>query len=274
MNMPKTETKTHAELAAELGLEFEPEPQTGGELFANFLLYGPPKTGKTADACSAPGPVLLLTADTPNATRYAQLKYGDKVKVVRVQGLATLSTAMKAVQSGLFKTVVLDPVNEVYTRLLEDLSRGATRIALPIYGDVQTHLERACRWFCAQPQINFVMVAHELTLENDSGDGTRVEKLPHAGPSKDKLSQKLMGMVDVVAYTGLHRDPENGEVKPVARLFNAGGTRGGDRFDVFNEYEVVDLTRWLEVAASAAAEPQPADTADDTPAEGEKEKVK
>lgn len=45
------------------------EPLT--EAHMNILLYGPPKTGKTVGAATAPGPILYLNADRPNATRYA-----------------------------------------------------------------------------------------------------------------------------------------------------------------------------------------------------------
>jgi len=38
----------------------------------NVLLYGPPKSGKTVAAASAPKPLLYLNADRPNATRFAR----------------------------------------------------------------------------------------------------------------------------------------------------------------------------------------------------------
>ena len=49
----------------------------GAEPHLNVCLFGPPKSGKTVGAASAPKPLLLLNADRPNATRYVHAKYGD-----------------------------------------------------------------------------------------------------------------------------------------------------------------------------------------------------
>ena len=76
-----TETKPQTSLTF---VEQHPDPNV------NVLLYGGPKTGKTMGAASAPGPILYLNADRPNATRLAHAKYGKAIREVRVEGLQTL----------------------------------------------------------------------------------------------------------------------------------------------------------------------------------------
>lgn len=265
-------------------IEFEPQPVLGQRIHGNILLYGPPKSGKTAAAASAPGPVLLITADTPNATRYAQLKYGEeRLRVVRLKanpelppqerGLQKLKEAAEYLNSDAGKdieTVVLDPVGEVYSRLLEDQANYALSPSLPTYGNVQTHLERMCRKLCERADVNFVIVAHEGTT--DGQDGGDVEKLPNAGPSKDKLAQKMMGMVDIVAYTKVV-EREDGTSLYAAQIINANGRRGGDRFDCLGKYRELNLTEWIDTASNHdPTKPAAPKATDETPAKGEKEK--
>src|SRR6187402_2452551 len=55
----------------------------------NVFLYGPPKTGKTMGGASAPGPILYLNGDRPNAVVMAKRKYGDKLHIAKITGLET-----------------------------------------------------------------------------------------------------------------------------------------------------------------------------------------
>jgi len=63
----------------------------------------------------------------------------------------------------------------------------------------------------------------------------------------------LMGMVDIVGYTGVIQK-EGGDPEYVAQLVNAKGRRGGDRFDVLlgpgETTRPVDLTDWFATTAT------------------------
>jgi phage nucleotide-binding protein len=215
--------------------------------YANVLLYGPPKSGKTAAAASAPGTILYLNLDLPNATRFARGRAGDRMHEVQFEGLQTLVDIYAAVhQEPTFDTVVIDPIGDLYRRLLEEASDKSVRPTLNQYGDVGTHLERFCRSLCEAP-INVVLIAHEFPVQDEASG--EVEKLLWTGTksSSAQMSNKLMGMVDIVGYTGILETEDAGK-QYVAQLANAGGRRGGDRFDVLGDWRPLDLTEWFTLA--------------------------
>jgi len=250
-------------------MEFVNPPE---QPYANVLLYGQPKTGKTAGACSAPGSVLLLNADLPNATHYAHAQdHEGRVKEVRVEGKATLQEIMAAAypKSGPgWDTVVIDPVGELHRRLLEEASNMAVRPTMNQYGDVGTMIERFCRFMCEAP-CNTVIVCHELSIKDE--ELGRFERVPFTGTNNPALGAKLMGMVDILGYTGI-TTLEDGSTAYAAQLTTGQGRRGGDRFAVLGDWRPMDLTEWfltagchtgyeaLDVSSNALAE-QPAEAA-------------
>jgi hypothetical protein len=196
---------------------------------ANYLLYGPPKNGKTAGAMTAPGSVCYLNADLPGRVRFGKSRdKDDRVKVFQLPEGKVLETLIEvqnqAQQEGSWDTVVIDPVGDLYTRLLLDLSRKAMRPTLPTRGDVSTYLERWCRAMCENPRVNFVIVCHEY------GYVRRVE-LP------------------------IREDSDETEVQYVAQLRDGKGRRGGDGFDVLateeKPYRDLNLTDWAAEIAAA-----------------------
>jgi hypothetical protein len=235
---------------------------------ANYLLYGPPKNGKTAGAMTAPGSVCYLNADLPGRVRFGKSRdKDDRVKVFQLPEGKVLETLIEvqnqAQQEGSWDTVVIDPVGDLYTRLLLDLSRKAMRPTLPTRGDVSTYLERWCRAMCENPRVNFVIVCHEYRYGGgeEGDDATPSELLPFTGTtSTDKLPKKLMGMVDVIGYVRrvelpIREDSDETEVQYVAQLRDGKGRRGGDGFDVLateeKPYRDLNLTDWAAEIAAA-----------------------
>jgi len=245
-------------------LEFDPPLDPTPTI--NVALLGPPKTGKTAGAASAPGPVLYLNADTPGRMRYMRKKYGDKVSVVTFKYVKgersphqTLVDAAFAAYSGEWKTVVLDPVADIYKEMVLERFEGEvpetmSKPALNQFRVVQDELIRFCTALCKAP-VNFVMVFHD-SPEKDESTG-EVERVADAGPSKPKLGRSLLAKVDIVGYTlAVERD---GGINYVAQLAPVNGRPGGDGFNCLLEpgklARKLDLTEWVEVIAASEAEP-------------------
>ena len=231
-------------------LEFDP-PLSEQDITANIALVGPPKTGKTAGAASAPGPVLYANADLPARMRFARRKFGDKIKPVTVKGLGTLHDIVRAAYSGEFATVVTDPVGDVYRILVEERFDGKvpetlSKPALNQFRVVQDELRRYCQKLCEAP-INSVFVFHELSVQGENDQ--EVERTADAGPSKPKLAKTILGMVDVIGYT-FATQREDG-VHYVAQLAPINGRNGGDGFNCLLEEgklaRELDLSEWLEV---------------------------
>jgi hypothetical protein len=235
-------------------------PPTGQK--RSVLLYGPPKTGKTAGAASAPGPVLLLNADLPNASWFAHSRREDLFEVEYESFKQTMVAIGKGVADddltfgGMvppIATIVVDPINEMYRHLLEELSGRAVSPSLPTYQATSVHLERWCRALCKAPTLNVVFVCHDLPVKDESnGD---VERLPATGTNNPALGRRLMGMVDIVGFTAV-QEVEGEGFRYVAQLVNAKGRRGGDRFDVLGPFREMDLSEWFAEPLTRETEEQ------------------
>jgi hypothetical protein len=243
----------------------------------NVLLYGPPKTGKSMGAASAPGPVLYANADRANATRLVHATYGDKIHEVHIDSLETLLAVQAEAANPKWRTVIIDPLSEVYRVMVEQFSNRAMNPHLNNYGDAGTHLERFCRAVTDLP-VNFVMVAYDHTFEQ-KGEAPMLA-LPYTGSrSNPVLGQKIMGMVDVLGYTGVAQPPRpegQPETAPppdpvyMAQLIDGNGRRGGTRWPELGITRAVNLTEWDAVirAAEEVKKNQPA-----TPADAPKEAI-
>lgn len=258
------------------------EPPKDAALHPNFLLYGPPKSGKSLGAASLAqrGKVLYANADTDNSTYLAHKFYPGQIEEVEVDGLQTLidimllaeQMATKPVEEREFQTVVLDPIGDIHRLTLEGLSNRAIRPSLNQYGDVNVHIERFCRKLCKLP-VNFVIVAHEFPVQDESTG--EVEKLLWTGTkaASQQMSQKLLGMVDVAGYTSVLIPEDGGKKQFVAQLVTSKGRRGGDRFGVLGDWQPLNLSAWVEMMEQTPAEnmiqmPVTQDEADKMKAEG------
>jgi len=227
--------------------------------YPNILLLGPPKTGKTAGACSIPGLVGLINCELPNASEYAHSVDTEN----RIQELVMpkdpkplLAEVMRScypAQGEGFDGWVLDTVGELHRRLLVHRSRGAVRPALDAYGDVAREVEDFCRFMCEAP-TTFVMVCHEHPVKDEESGGFKT--LPWTGTTNPSLGQKLLGMVDIIGFTGtITVKVEEGKVETkyvtqlVPGLGRPAGVRG--RFNALitpEGYRETDLTEWFETA--------------------------
>lgn len=237
----------------------------------NVCIYGPPKTGKSAGAGTAPGKILYANVDTTNATRFVHRRNPGNVFEPEVAEFnkdrpvffAWMVEIMKAAQNGEFDSVVCDPLSELYRRFLEDITRRNINASLQQRLEVSVQIERFCRALVAAP-VNAIFVCHELEIEGT--DDVPGKSLPYTGTSKTTLPQKLLGMVDIVAYTGVTTDDE-GKDEYVAQLVPGKGRSGGDRFACLGKVREINIAQWakeiyeFEESASAnvgtVVEPEP-----------------
>jgi hypothetical protein len=227
------------------------------DLNVNVLLYGPPKTGKTVGACTAPGPILLVNADRPNATRYAHAHSEQAINEVKVHGLQTLIDVVNELHgSGEYGSVVVDPIGELHRHVIEGISGRAIRPKLNDYGDVSVHVERFCRALCDLP-LTAVFAAHE-TGQKDEDSGA-FERLPWTGTSNPALGSKIMAMVDIIGYTGVIQNAENADPRYVAQLLPGGGRKGGARFGNLGAVRDVNISEWVELAEAELAQERSSD---------------
>lgn len=202
------------------------------------LLYGPPGSGKTVAACSAPGPILYLNAEGVDALTYSRKAYGDdKIREVAFTGRQTLIDVYLHLRDGDGgeQTVVVDSIGEVYRMLLEEI--GGDRATLQNFGDVNTIIERFCRSL-RDLDLHVVLVAHEEIADVEG----EIVRRPVTGGKK--LPEILMAMMSVVAYCGVVS--KDGEPRRyVGQLVQANGRRAKDRSDSLGKSRDLNLTEWI-----------------------------
>jgi hypothetical protein len=218
----------------------------------NILLYGPSGSGKSTAAASAPGPILYLNADGPDALRYPRQRYGnEKMREVAVTDGKVLNEALIMLrQGGGFATVVLDTFSAIYTVLLEEKAKGGLP-TLPQYGDVGTALERFVREVRDLP-VNFVVLCQEFSVKDES-TGV-IERLPYTGTNNPALGTKVIEAMTIVGYCGRVAPQEAGSARYMATLVDVPGRRGKDRTNTLGTARELDLTEWI---ATASGDPGP-----------------
>jgi len=230
-----------------------------------------PKTGKTIGASTAPPGVLYMNCDLPDATRQAHVRHSDgsimelempeEGKGGMLKLMAEVVNAINDPKQAMVATVVIDPIGELYRRILEDLSNRAVRPTLNNYGDAGTHLERFCRSLCRSP-INTVLCAHEWGYEKVGDEGMEMGIWTGTRSNSVSVGQKIMGMVNIIGYTGLIVQ-EDGTKRWAAQLITGRGRQGGDRFAALDAVEDVDIQAWIakiKAHESRAQHPQSAET--------------
>jgi AAA domain len=219
----------------------------------NVALVGSPKSGKTMGAASAPGPILYLNCDLPNATRRAKQTYPGKIHEVKLEKqpdrttniMAALDDIARASFAGEYGTVVLDTIGDLYKLVLEAQSARAVRASLPQRGDTSVYLARFCEALCEAP-INAVFICHDMPVKDEAAETTTI--LPFTGTNNPNFGRKLLGMVDVIGYSGEVQGEDGPEW--VAQLTNEKGRPGGGRFSVLRGekgYRRMNLTEWVDV---------------------------
>lgn len=229
----------------------------------NVLITAGGKRGKTNAAASAPGKVLYNNFDLPNATRLIHRRFSDKIIEPRLPEQVPGQRRLFAHMIELMKiannpqplgieTIVVDPVDGLYRRLLEEFSNRSVRPTLPTYGEVSVQVERFCRALCEAPDVNAIIVCHEFLQQ----DGEELVSIPFTGTKAGSptLGAALQSMVDIVAYQG--QIDVTGATGPAAsrdgtklytsQLIPLKGRLGGDRFNCLGDWRPSDISEWLE----------------------------
>jgi hypothetical protein len=215
------------------------------------VLWAAPGQGKSVAAASAPGPILVVSADRPSAYRYARKHHGHTtatLREVRYTGPETLEAVYKYLRENQdVKTVVVDPVSNIVDQLA-DVAPPSPRDGGTDYQWVNKKMlgfVKSLRTF----DVNVVLVGHEKVNDGKKGDGKMYPALGGA-----TLINKLLAEMDIVAHVERVPKPTDddpgaavwiGQIQPRDNLVTKDGTNAlGDR-------RIADLTRWFDVATEA-----------------------
>lgn len=208
-------------------------------------LWAPSGEGKSVGAASAPGPIVVLSADRPGAYRTPRRLHRDTVLMEtpykNAQSFVDLFRFLRDHPTGqATKTVVLDYFGGIYDKLVEEVPKKSDgdpnwqAVNKKIFSFIQ-----ALREF----DINIVIVAHEKLSDGKKGDGKLYPSL--GGPA---LINKIMAEMDIVAH--VEREGEGKAAKYMARVASGHGIVGKDSTDALGERPELNLTAWFETVAN------------------------
>jgi len=239
--------------AEEIGLVFVEAPPVPEHV--NFLLYGPPKTGKSTAAATAPAPIMWVNAEGRNALHHARktarLRRASIFEVeirAGVNAQVELRKVLQHIRSGAeprVQTVVVDTLAKIRNALVRQIVTPGARNSLQQYGEVARILREFVLALRDLP-VNVVLIAHQ---DVQDAEGERIVQALIGGA----LTEEIPGEVDVVAYTHSYKDEESGERRYVGQLVEAKGRIAGDRSGGLGAVRDLDLTEWLETYRRALA---------------------
>lgn len=235
------------------GLTFVEDDGVAPDTF-NVLLFGPPKSGKSTAAATAPGPILYLNAEGKGALGYARkvaLERGNRIHEVALpngkngqSALAVMRATTEHLRSGnepVVQSVVVDTIGKVREALANELVVPGSKNSIQQWGKVADLVADFVRTLRDLP-VNVVFLAH--TDQVDDAEAGRTVRPLIGG----KATEIVPGEVDVVAFTGAVA-VEGEPVRYVGQLVDGKGRTGlGDRSGVLAEAGPVrdlDLSVWL-----------------------------
>jgi hypothetical protein len=212
-----------------------------------ICLWAEAGAGKTVAACSAPAPILAVSADRPGAYRYARRHHAGKdIREVRFENQRTLDDVYRYLRdTPEIRTVVLDPVGSIYDECVYEL--GGADPKGPHYQKVNKRLIGFLKSL-RDLDLNVVLVAHE---REDGDENTGIKLLPALGGPK--FIQEVLKEMDIVAWC--YRKPAEGEEPDMfmGQLVNARGRTCKDSTNVLGRTRELDLTEWIDTANAGLA---------------------
>ena len=172
-----------------------------------MMVYGEGGTGKTTFAATAPKPII---ADCENGAKYFGLR-GIKVDVAQIQGWSDMGEFLAIAQTDRYDTVIIDPIGELMEKLRRYMvAKGDAKLVMKDGSPTMAGwgwLKKTMKDYVKvlrDTGKNVIIIAH-VDEKDDEG---RLVKRPKI---ETKISDDLIGMVDIVGYFTVTTDADGNE---------------------------------------------------------------
>lgn len=141
--------------------------------YLKMLLMGPPKGGKSSTvATTAPKPIFILNGDGKDGLHYASTLPGAEFESGDVNTLddlgRTASWLLKRVDAGEIRTVVIDTLTLLQSRIVDNFAEANGGVDLQGWGELFTKIKSVIQAFIDAP-CHFIIVGHAVNTDGGSG---------------------------------------------------------------------------------------------------------
>lgn len=206
-----------------------------------IVIYGPPFSGKTTFAVTAPNPVLL---DTEHSRRTLKGTEYEKVPYVDIFSIADLKTKASIIPKELpdSKSVIVDTISYLADKSYrEDAIKHNRSEQVPSqfeYNAINIGIKNALEPLRKEGR-HIILTMHEKEIKNN--DGTTVKITPNIGPS---LASWIASQADVVGY--LSAEYPQGQYRGTLQLLPRGLVQSKNRLRMKPTYTNPTFDIFLE----------------------------
>ncbi len=223
------------------------DPPGNNDRSWNVILYGPPKTGKSTGAGSAPPKILWLNSESPSRLYLARQLYGDdnikEVSFKKIQDSIDIIQYLKSPAADDIKTVIFDTVGQYYSLITQErmLASNRSMPSQPQYGECNIIIQRLCEQLAASRR-NFIAIMHEKHLKDELSG--KMLTVPMTGGQENPM--KVSAMVDIIAYTGTKVN-DDGTISYLSQLVPSESRYAGGMTEILGKVRPTNVGEWFEV---------------------------
>jgi phage nucleotide-binding protein len=214
------------------------------DIGVSFLLYAPPKVGKTTILGKLPGKTLVIDTD-----KGAIVLAGNKnIDIVRIRSLEELTEVYNSLKKGhKYDNICIDTLTEIRESFLGNAAKTSKTKEgkdmgtpqLNDYGKVKYTLVNILRDYKAltDDNVNVGFTAWEISHELTDPEGNKTTfQIPQVGGAKGDDANTICGLVDIVGRVKVDSDneryiqlaPIDGDCIAGDRLFGRSNARAED----------------------------------------------
>jgi len=169
------------------------EMQKKGNQTISILIYGESGSGKTTFASTSAQLGKVLYIDLENGTKFIDKELSKNIDIMNISSINDLDDIFVESNITEYKTVVIDSITDLLTRLIEEVKGGKENVSLPDWNIIIGKFERLMRKL-RKYEKNVILIA----LSQDKEDENKIIKRPMLATKG--LPHKIPALFDYILY--------------------------------------------------------------------------